>query len=254
MKIGIQLYTVRAHGKDRDELRNTLGRIRECGYTCVETAGFFGLPIAEFAALVKEYDLEVVSTHSGFEGVASNPAGTAEFHRTLGAKNVSVPGMPGSFYPSTVEGFSAFGQALNNAAKKLADEGMTLSYHNHTHEFLPLGELCGERYIFDNAPLLNLQLDVGHATAAKVDPVEWIERYSDRIVTAHYKDTLFDDEGKRRDMPIGEGWVNWEKVTAALLKTGCEAFIVEHEEFPRDIWDILQTSYNNIAGFLGQAK
>ena len=144
--------------------------------------------------------------------------------------------------------------ALNNAAKKLADEGMTLSYHNHTHEFLPLGELCGERYIFDNAPLLNLQLDVGHATAAKVDPVEWIERYSDRIVTAHYKDTLFDDEGKRRDMPIGEGWVNWEKVTAALLKTGCEAFIVEHEEFPRDIWDILQTSYNNIAGFLGQAK
>ncbi|MBR6739461.1 MAG: hypothetical protein IKM04_00115, partial [Clostridia bacterium] len=62
------------------------------------------------------------------------------------------------------------------------------------------------------------------------------------------------EAGNRRDMPIGEGWVDWKKVTAALLKTDCQAFIVEHEEYPRDIWDILRTSYNNIAGFLGQSK
>lgn len=254
MKIGIQLYTVRGFGHDRDELRNTLGKIRECGYTCVETAGFFGLPVEEFAGIVKEYGLEVISTHTGFDGLAREFDRTVENHNTLGAKNVSVPGMPGNYYPSTVAGFSAFGEALNNYAKRLAELGMTLSYHNHTHEFLPVGEGCGESYIFDSAPLLNLQLDVGHAYAAKVDPAEWIERYSDRVVTAHYKDTLFDEAGNRRDMPIGEGWVDWEKVTAALLKTDCQAFIVEHEEYPRDIWDILRTSYNNIAGFLGQSK
>ena len=169
------------------------------------------------------------------EGLVQNAAGTVEYHKTLGAKNISVPGMPGSFYKHTAAGFTAFGESLEAAALKLADAGMTLSYHNHTSEFEPVGDSCGETLIFTAAPHLNLQLDIGHAYAAKVVPEEWIARYADRIVTAHYKDTLFVD-GVRKDVPIGEGWVNWEKVTAALLKT-CQAFIVEHEEFPRDIWN-----------------
>ena len=137
MKIGIQLYTVRGFGHDRDELKSTLGKIRECGYTCVENAGFFGLPVGEFAELAKQYDLEVISTHTGFDSLARDFDNTVAAHKTLGAKNVSVPGIPGSYYPWTVAGFTAFGEAMNNYAKKLAEKNTVLLGCERTKAILP---------------------------------------------------------------------------------------------------------------------
>jgi sugar phosphate isomerase/epimerase len=249
MEIAMQLYTLREYTKTPSDLKDTLKKLSGCGYKYVETAGYYGMTAGELAKLLAEYGIKTISTHTGIEALAENIGKIIEDHVAFGAKNCCVPGLPGRYYHQTAAGYSTAGEVLNSAAEKLAENGISLSYHNHVHEFKPIGDSCGLRFILENAPLVNMQLDVGHAYAANQVPQEWIARYIDRIKTVHYKDVLFVD-GVRRDYPIGEGAVDWKAVTAEIKKSGCKYIIVEHEEFIRDAWDICKTSYDNIAKFL----
>lgn len=251
MEIGIQLYTVRDHVKDLAQLRDTLRNIRAAGYTVVETAGFCGLDAAGLADELAAAGLRAVSTHTGLEAVALNLDKVIADQKALGAPHVSVPGIPGRLYRDTPAGFTAVAEVLDAAADKLEAEGMTISYHNHTHEFAPIGTSCGLAYMLNSTKKLHMQLDIGHCFAAHEDPTSWLWCYNDRIVTAHYKDTRF-VKGVRRDLPIGEGDVDWKAATEAILRSPCQYMIVEHEEFPRDIWDILKTSCDNIKKVLAE--
>lgn len=250
MTIGLQLYTLRDYTRNMDDLKDSLAKLAKCGYTVVETAGYYGLSAGELAELLAYYGLRTVSTHTGFEAVVSNLQQVIADHKALGATHCSVPSMPGRWYCRTRNGFAAFAERMEIAAEELAKEGITLSYHNHGFEFLPVeGDTCGEAVLLDHAPSVHLQLDTGHCYAAHEDPADWLARYENRIVTVHYKDVQFVD-GVRRDVAIGEGEVDWAAVTAAVKKSDCEYIIVEHEEFNRDPWDILKTSYENIRSYL----
>ena len=160
-----------------------------------------------------------------------------------------MPGIPGNFYHQTQAGYTAVAEVLDAGAEKLAEKGIALSYHNHCHEFYPVALSCGQRFLFDTAKTLHMQLDVGHCYAARENPVEWLNRYNNRIETVHYKDVQFID-GKRHDVAIGEGEVDWVSVTESIKRSPCRYIIVEHEEFNRDVWDICKTSCENIRSLL----
>lgn len=248
MEIAMQMYSLRESTKTPSGLRDTLKKLRECGYRYVETAGYFDMTAENLAHLLAQYGLKAISAHIGIEDIVTNINKVIEDSLALGVKNCCVPST-GRYYQRSAAGYSAAGEILNSAAEKLLENGISLSYHNHQHEFNPINGSCGFELIYEHAPLVKVQLDVGHAYAAGQVPEEWILRYIDRIVTIHYKDVRFID-GVRRDYPIGEGEVNWKAVTTAVKKSGCEYIIIEHEEFIRDNWDICKTSYNNIAKFL----
>lgn len=241
IEVGIQLYSVRHYMNDVAELKNTLAKLRECGYTCVETAGFAGLDVKTFATLLEEAGLKAVSMHFGLEHLVREFDALCEEIDVLGVENCCVPGIPGDLYHKTQAGYTAVAEVLDAGAEKLAEKGVALSYHNHGHEFYPVATSCGERFIFDTAKTLHMQLDVGHCYAARENPVEWLNRYNSRIETVHYKDVRFID-GKRRDVAIGEGEVDWVAVTESIKRSPCRYIIVEHEEFNRDVWDICKTS------------
>lgn len=252
MEIGIQLYSVRNYMHNVDEIKSTLAKVRECGYTCVETAGYAGLDVVTFNNLLKEADLKAVSMHIGLERVNDEdvlPALCEELE-VFGATECCVPGMPWEYYRHTKAGYLAFAEILEEAAVELAKKGINLSYHNHCHEFEPASAACGERFIFDSTKQLRMQLDIGHCYAARENPTEWLNRYNDRITTVHYKDTLFDENYKRRDVAICEGEVDWVSATNAIKRSPCKYIIVEHEEFNRDVWDICKTSCDNIKNLL----
>ena len=95
-----------------------------------------------------------------------------------------------------------------------------------------------------------MQLDVGHCYAARENPVEWLNRYNDRISTVHYKDVQFID-GKRHDVAIGEGEVDWAGVTDPRKRAGGKYTLGAHADINRDGWDICKTSCDNIKNLLG---
>ena len=62
---------------------------------------------------------------------------------------------------------------------------------------------------------IGVNLDIGHFTAAGYDPVEFLEKHHDRIVTLHIKDRK---KNQGANLPFGEGDTNIKGVLQ-LLKT-----------------------------------
>ena len=80
-------------------------------------------------------------------------------------------------------------QRLEEACKKVNDAGFRFGWHNHHWEFIPLqsGEIPME-IILENAPSIEWEMDVAWVIRGDADPISWINRFGDRITTAHVKD------------------------------------------------------------------
>ena len=135
MKFAVQLYSVRDHIENGDDLLNVLEKVKEIGFEGVEFAGYRDLPAEALKKKCDELGLTIVGTHLGlgdFEG--ENLSKTLEFHKTLGTKYLGVGGAPHSTYEEAKNTADVLGKA-NIEAEKI---GMNTYYHNHTEEFADL--------------------------------------------------------------------------------------------------------------------
>ena len=60
---------------------------------------------------------------------------------------------------------------------------------------------------------ISVNLDIGHFTAAGYDPIEFLNKYHDRVVTLHIKDRK---KGQGPNMPFGQGDTNIKGVLQLL--------------------------------------
>src|SRR5207249_4198347 len=105
--------------------------------------------------------------------------------------------------------------------------GLELGFHNHDGELRPLED---GRSFLDRLLelLLFLELDLGWAWWAGVDPIELLERTRGRVPLVHVKD--FRARGERSFCPIGDGGVGYERVAPAAVDAGVEWLLVEQDE------------------------
>ena len=90
--------------------------------------------------------------------------------------------------------------------------------------------------MMDHNENLKMELDLGWAVAGKADPLEWIEKYKNKIVGCHLKD--FYDQTKNllehdQQSAVGEGFIDWPTLISEVKKTPCEVFVLEHDD-PKD--------------------
>lgn len=82
-------------------------------------------------------------------------------------------------------------EMLQEAAAKCKAEGIKLAYHNHDHEFLiSFNGLTVFDMLLAYAPDLWLELDVGWATFAGLNPVDVLHRVAPRLSAVHFKDFI----------------------------------------------------------------
>ena len=67
-EFGVQLYSVRDTMNDEAGIRETFRRLREMGYTQVQTAGC-EIPFADFGRIAAEECLQIVGTHEVFDSM-----------------------------------------------------------------------------------------------------------------------------------------------------------------------------------------
>ena len=70
-EFGVQLYSVRDTMNDETGIRETFRRLREMGYTQVQTAGC-EIPFADFGRIAAEEGLQIVGTHEVFDPMYEN--------------------------------------------------------------------------------------------------------------------------------------------------------------------------------------
>ncbi|MEM1212399.1 MAG: sugar phosphate isomerase/epimerase family protein [Planctomycetota bacterium] len=194
-------------------------------FATAKAAGFAGLEIgfrrlgqvpAEVAAeLLDKHGLTLTASHIGGNLADTGQASQerAELDRaidyldTLGVKYLMYSGLN---EPDDHE-LDRQIDALNEAAKRCADRGVRLLYHNHNWEFLD------NRRIFDRLlnvadPSLGFGPDLGWAAKAGADLTALLNELGDRIGLIHLKDYLEAERGGMSTVYFGQGLMDFQPV------------------------------------------
>ena len=241
LPIALQLYTV------RDELAKdpagTLKRVADIGYENVECAGLAGLSVQAFRDACDAAGLRIVSTHQGLPSEDGVDA-FVEDMRTLGTA-FTVTGIPGELRTSA-EGYREHAKRCEEAARALAEAGITVCYHNHSFEFEQFDGVYGLDILYQaSAPdTLQAQIDVYWVQHGGVDPAAYILKWKERCKLLHLKD-MADDE-KRSFAEVGEGILEWPAIFRAAEEIEPAWYIVEQDTCAGPSLDSARISFENL--------
>jgi sugar phosphate isomerase/epimerase len=194
--------------------------------------------------------------------------------RTLGASRLRIGMMP---FPAMAshEALLAFCRQAEDIAVKLANDGLTLSYHNHHLEFATRGGTSILDIIRAEAPTMRLEIDVHWVQRGGRDPVRTLQKYTGLVDLVHLKDyrigelpsTAFEAlqagdyagfmqafTGVVQFGEVGEGNLDWTEIIDQALASGAQYLLIEQDDqYGRDPYDCLQTSRDNLVA-LGYDK
>ncbi len=220
MKIGLQLYTIRDTYQNADEFKANIKKVKELGYDGVEFAGYAGMDANDLKAFLDEIGLEAISSHHGLNDLEFKLDELVQYNKTLGCKYMIC-----AFAPTgNKEEVDHVVKVMSAAKKTVADNGMELLYHNHSHEFKILDD--GSLPLALIGDSCNLELDTFWVFNAGVEPCSFIRDNKDVISLIHLKDGSF--EGV--PCAIGEGFNNIKGIREMSARIGMEWLIVENDK------------------------
>jgi len=65
-------------------------------------------------------------------------------------------------------------------------------------------------------------------------PVEGVKTLGPYIVHTHAKDALVYEDGRRQEVPLGEGWVDWPRYVKLLQEQGFDGYYATEREVDKD--------------------
>ena len=221
VRTAIQLYTLR----DLDErLPELLARVGETGYDGVEFAGLGG-DVKEVNDALGEAGLDISGAHVPIEALTESFAETVSRYRGVDCETFVVPYLDESRF-ETREAVERTAKELSDLAARLAEEGISLHYHNHDHEFVALDGGTAFDMLVEGTEGVQFELDVGWVAAAGHNPVVLLDELDDRVSLVHLKDVRVAD---RQPVELGAGDVDLRGCVEAVQRAGVEWLIYEHD-------------------------
>ena len=230
--MGIQVYSVKGFESD---IPGSLKALADDGYVVMEIANYDantglvgGYKPAEFAALVKKYGMEVISSHARAKFDIKDEAGTLaawgkifDDHKLMGCKYVVLPM---NIWAGTVEGLKAECDLMNKIGDEANKRGIKFGYHNHNIEFATIantGQLYEDFLIANTNPdKVFFEMDVYWITVGGQDPVAYLKKYPTRFKALHIKD----------EYVVGAtGKINYQAIFNQFYKNGYQDWFVELE-------------------------
>lgn len=243
-RIGLELYSVRADlAKDFD---GTLARVAKIGYKEVEFAVMFAklpafTPDPKHALeVLKANGLTAPSTHVPYIALSpENWPRVIEASEIVGNKYIVNPSIDRQL-AKTADGWKKAAETFNRAGEESMRSGIKLGYHNHVEEFKPVdGKLPYDILLSECDPkLVVMEMDLGWAHKAGVDPLAYFAKYPGRFPLVHVKD--FDANGNMTD--VGKGVIDWKAIFAKADLGGIKHYYFEYDD-PKDPFASAQTSY-----------
>jgi sugar phosphate isomerase/epimerase len=240
LPVGVQLYSVRTLLPN--DYAGTLKQLAAIGYTEVEAAGFFNMPVEQVQAAMKAAKLRCVSAHYPLFQLKQYLDQILPFCKSLGVGYVvcSSPMRKDSKRGElAIDDWKWVGGQFNEIATKVEAAGMRFAYHNHRAEWqeidgvLPYAELLKAT----DPAKVSFELDCGWCIIGGHDPAQVLKQYSDRIVMLHVKD--FKDK-KEPSVELGTGDIDYAPIfAAAAAGKHIRHCFVEQEEFQAPIMESL---------------
>lgn len=254
----------------------TLKKVREIGYRAVEISQV-PMTTENVAELVRARDEVGVEIAAISATLTPGPMGGDSLQndldkivadaKALGTDMVRIGMLPFDAMAS-LEKVLAFCDASNEVAATLAEQGISLYYHNHHIEYMKYDGRYLLDIIADRAPLMGLEIDVHWVQRGGHDPVRDLLKYADRVAMVHLKDyriaalppsafealaagdfpafmTAFN--GVVQFAEVGEGNLDFPSIIDTSIHIGARYLLVEQDDqYGRTPLECLQTSYDNL--------
>ncbi len=238
------LYTVR--DDCARDFRGTLREVAGMGYEGVELFDLHGHPSEEVRRWLDELGLAVCGRHVSATALERDLPALAEDARALGQARIVLGWVEP---PTSREASAALAQRVGRFAADARAHGLELGFHNHDAE---VRDLEGRTVLDDLLELpIFVELDLGWAWWAGVDPVELLDRASGRVPLVHVKD--FRARGERAFCPVGDGEVGFERVAPEAARRGVEWLLVEQDEADGSALEAARRSYDALVAMLESA-
>jgi sugar phosphate isomerase/epimerase len=232
-EFGFQVWTI----KDKliADFPGTLKMMAGLGYKQVEmcsplgyTSSGFGplnsMTGVEMKKIIDDSGLSCVSSHYGMGELRDSLDNRIEWATGLGMKQMICS----SFWlaeDASVDDYRRAAEELNGIGEKTKAAGIQMGFHNHNMEF----EKRDDELIYDaimeelDPDLVKMQfqvavIDIGYKAA------DYFRKYPGRFISAHLAD--YSSELKKQ-VPIGQGMVDWPDFFEAAKIGGVQNFMVE---------------------------
>jgi len=247
--IGFQTFPIR--DMVAKDFAGTMKTMAGLGYQYTEMCYPKGYADAGFSALVdvKPADLKKMiedagltcpSCHFGMGNLKSNFSECMAFAHGLGLTQIVTPGLetPGK----TIADYQKAAADLNKIAAQIKAEGMITGLHNHEGEFKKIdGTLIYDAILEAlDGKLVKMQFQT-EVIKLGYKASDYFRIYPGRFISSHLSDWTAD--GKQ--VPIGQGIIDWKEFFSVAKMTGVKNFFVEMN------FDTYKDSAEYIHGLIG---
>jgi sugar phosphate isomerase/epimerase len=168
--------------------------------------------------------VKIIST--GVNKINANPADRAlfEFTKAAGCEYMSV-----NFSMANID------EELKSAEALAEEFDLKLGIHNHGgYHWLGTAEALA--WVFSkSSKRVGLCLDTAWAMDAKQNPLEMVEKFSDRLYNVHFKDFTWNSDRSHNDVPVGTGNLDLPALLKTLDKVGFSGItVLEYEGDPEN--------------------
>ena len=255
MKKGVQQIMLGSVTGSEAAARATLQRIRAAGYDGLELNRFMihpssllirmmtraaGMPTGrgnlDWKALLQEAGLSVISLHADLGSLEREGDQVAAEAKDFGTDTVVITGMYRFDYGSETA-VRELAERLNRSGERLKAQGLTLLYHNHNVELLPVrpGLRAYELLLRDTDPeLVGFEFDSYWFTDGGADAAAWMRRLGSRMKLWHVTDRGSRQAGpamtpilRQDSMELGTGNMDLDGLYALAAENGIGAVVLE---------------------------
>lgn len=261
-KIAAQLWTFR-YDLEKD-VPGTLKKIKDLGIDHVE--GFDAPYIVgnpeQFKSQLDAAGLKMLALHwNDLNDWRNDPTKIIETAKTLGAEYTGIAWLKVSKADTvTLDIVNEAADILTKACPQAKHAGLQLYYHIHGYELQPMGD--EEKTFFDSFvsriddSCVRLEADIFWVAYAGQDPVQFMDKYRDRIELLHIKnmadhvstgvftgaDFMPPDMPADNWVPVGKGKIDYKSVFGKGKEIGVKWYILEMDKYDGDVYAAVDSS------------
>ena len=210
------------------------------GYADAGFSALVGVKPADLKKMIEDAGLTCPSCHFGMGNLKANFSECMDFAHGLGLTQIVTPGL--ETQGKTIADYQKAAAELNKIAAQIKAEGMITGLHNHEGEFKKIdGTLIYDAILEAlDGKLVKMQFQT-EVIKLGYKASDYFRIYPGRFISSHLSDWTAD--GKQ--VPIGQGIIDWKEFFSVAKMTGVKNFFVEMN------FDTYKDSAEYIHGLIG---
>lgn len=233
MEFGVQTFTIRRQQKK--DLRKAYLPLIRMGIRDFEIARihFDETTGRQVRALMDAHDIRVVAIQVKPKQVFSEVEQVVAFCQQTDCKNVVLSQLPFGCVLGSERKFREFVANLDRQAKIYAEHGITLAYHHHHWEYVPVsGGKTRMDVLLEKTSHVKFVHDTYWTTKCGLSSPQQILRFGQRLVGIHLRDLTLYQRGldvRSKDAAVGCGVVDFAQVLQSAAQVGNPYLVIEQK-------------------------